>query len=158
PPTTSRDALAYRRAPGDRDPGGALRAPAVRCGARHAGGRARARPRLRLRAGGRAPPRGREGLLGDARDRGAPRWAGAVRRRARRDGRTGALGAVTVVDLLFRHAGARPAFTVAGAALDFGDLRDRVGAFARGLAARGVGAGDPVALVLPTSPALVALV
>jgi acyl-CoA synthetase (AMP-forming)/AMP-acid ligase II len=65
---------------------------------------------------------------------------------------------VTVVDRLFEHERARPAFTVGGAALDFGALGDRVGAFARGLAARGVAAGDPVALALTTSPELVALV
>lgn len=73
---------------------------------------------------------------------------------------------MTVVARLAEHARVRPrdpAFSISGedgdaARLDWGTLAARVAAAARALAARGVAAGDRVALVLPTSPELLTLI
>lgn len=72
---------------------------------------------------------------------------------------------VTVFDHLVAHANERPdasAFTIHSDGvvthLTFGALYERVLGLARGLASHGIGAGDPVALALTTSPELVALV
>jgi len=71
----------------------------------------------------------------------------------------------TVFDRLVANATDRPdasAFTIHSHGgithLTFGELYARVLALAHGLVSHGIGAGDPVALALTTSPALVALV
>lgn len=58
-------------------------------------------------------------------------------------------------DLLSEHDGAAPALLdVAGAALDFGALRQTIGDAAAALRAHGVGPSDAVAIVMPAGPEL----
>jgi long-chain acyl-CoA synthetase len=67
-------------------------------------------------------------------------------------------GATMLTDDLYAHADARPdheAVVYGEERLTWADLAERVDRLAHGLTATGIGAGDPVALLLPNAPAFV---